>query len=201
MYFCSRYTVDDNSDGSTLFTSSITYSHENGSCLCGRDGDCSEPAAVYTDTEIIKIAGMRVGCYPLNSVLQSTLQCLYDQQCVDLLRSIFNISESFSAIDNRSVSRFSSTATIHSMANELFIEKWQTNTSYEQFFTTCAAKTCSYSYSERANIIYVITILIGLYGGLNISLKILGRTLIRMCHQIVKRIKRRRANRVMPIIN
>lgn len=144
---------------------------------------------------------MRVGCYPLHSVLQSTLQCLYDPECIDLLQNIFNISESFAAINNTSVSRFSANATIYSIADKLFIEKWQTNISYKQYFTTCAAKTCSYSYSERANIIYAITILIGLYGGLNISLKLLTPILMHIFQRIVERIRRFRANRIMPIIN
>jgi len=94
----------------------------------------------------------------LNSILQSTLECLYDQQCVHLLTNVFNISQSFSPIDNHTnASCFSSNATLYSIVNQLFIENWQTN--------------ISYLINSFSQVVYVLTILIGLYGGLNISLK------------------------------
>ncbi len=176
----------------------MTYNHENGTCSCGTFGDCSQPATVYTDTESIMIPGIRVGCYPLHAALQSTLECLYNQSCVDLLRDIFNISTSFSAIHDILPSHFYPNVTVYSLANELLVENWETAISYEQFFSTCAAPTCSYSYSQRANIVYVLTTLFGLYGGLSISLRLISPILINVFKRSVERVMTFRANIIMP---
>jgi hypothetical protein len=176
----------------------MTYNHENGTCSCGTFGDCSQPAAVYTDTESIMIPGVRVGCYPLNAALQSTLECLYNQSCVDLLRDIFNISTSFSAIDYILPSHFYPNVTVYSLANELLVENWAIAVSYEKYFSRCASLTCSYSYSQRANLAYVLTTLFGLYGGLSISLRLLSPILINVFKRIVERVMTFRRNIVMP---
>lgn len=199
MHCYCRYVVNDQKLHSTIFTHPMTYDHENGTCSCGAYGDCSQPAAVYNDRETIKIPGFRVGCYPLNSVLQSTLECLYEQQCVDLLRNIFNISQPFIALYNTTTGHFPSNATIYSIADELLIEKWYTSISYAQFFRICAVSRCSYSYSEKANVIYVITTLVGLYGGLTTSLKILSPIFIEILSRFVEKVKRWRANRITSI--
>ncbi len=68
------------------------------------------------------IPGIRVGCYPLNAALQSTLKCLYNQSCIDLLRDIFIISISFLAIHHILSSQFYPNATAYSLANELLVE-------------------------------------------------------------------------------
>jgi len=178
-----KYQITDIESGSTIFTYPLKYQHENGTCSCGQDGDCSQPAAIYSENRSILIEGIRVGCYPLNSVLQSTLQCLYNQQCLHLLTDIFNITQSYTIFSNQSTK----TDTINTLANQLFIEDWQTNISYEKYFQICHATTCSYTYSERANVIYAFTTLIGLFSGLNISLKILSLIIVKLFHRIKKR--------------
>lgn len=119
-YFYCRYLTTNMTSHLIIFTRPMTYNHENGTCSCGTFGDCSQPAAVYTES--IMIPGIRVGCYPLNAALQSTLECLYNQSCVDLLRDIFNISTSFSAIDYILPSQFYPNLIVYSLANELLVE-------------------------------------------------------------------------------
>ena len=181
----------------TVFTRPMTYNGENGTCSCGTSGFCSQPAAVYIARESILIAGIRVGCYPLNGVLQSTLDCLYDQECVDLLNTIFNMSTQFTALNGTLPSNFYLNETVYSLVEQLLVEKWQTVISYEKFFQACASSVCSFSYSQRVNSIYILTTLLGLYGGMNVSLRLLSPLLVHAFQLLVAL----RGNRVVPITN
>ncbi len=109
--------------------------------------------------------GMMVGCYPLEALLQSTLQCFYDQQCIDSYGN-------FKALNSSSVSsRFDVNSTVEFILQELMIEEYLINMSYENYSAECAPSSCSYSYSGRRNTIYIVTHLIELYGGLVIITK------------------------------
>ena len=60
---------------------------------------------------------------------------------------------------------------------------------------------CSYSYLQRANLVYVLTTFIGLYGGLTISLRLLSPILIQFCKKMIMPIKRLFENRIIPATN
>ena len=46
------------------------------------------------------------------------------------------------------------------------VEKWTNQTSYENYFNQCRPESCTAKYISRGNIIYIITTVIGLIGGL-----------------------------------
>ncbi|CAF2971217.1 unnamed protein product [Rotaria sp. Silwood2] len=73
---------------------------------------------------------------------------------------------------NRSIpSRFSLVTPIGTIIDELFIENWANITSYEVYYNTCAPIICNYKYTQRRGILYMITSLLSLYGGLTNSLQ------------------------------
>ncbi len=59
-YFYCRCVTTNMDPNLVIFTRSITYNHENGTCSCDTFGNCSQPTAVYTDTETIMIPGTQV---------------------------------------------------------------------------------------------------------------------------------------------
>ncbi|CAF4201298.1 unnamed protein product, partial [Adineta steineri] len=77
------------------------------------------------------ILGISSGCLPVTSILVSTLECFYDQTCVNKLISYFLTIESFTAMiyNNRSV--YNQNSTIESIADNLMIEDWMINISYD----------------------------------------------------------------------
>jgi hypothetical protein len=83
-------------------------------CTCGLSSKCTQSSR-----------GMKAGCYPLESLLQSTLQCFYNQQCIDP-------NANFKALDSSSVhSRFATNSTIEDILNKLMVEEYSKNISYE----------------------------------------------------------------------
>ncbi|CAF0751968.1 unnamed protein product [Adineta steineri] len=127
--------------------------------------------------------GMLSGCYPLESILQSTLTCLNNQACIDPTKT-FKALNSSSSIS----SRFPLNTTIESIVNELMVEELLSNTSYEAYYKQCAPLSCTYSYVDNRNVIDGITILISLYGGLVIIYRILAILIVKQYLCMTKRV-------------
>ncbi|CAF4806061.1 unnamed protein product, partial [Rotaria sp. Silwood2] len=73
-------------------------------CDCGYSAKCIKQSSIYgypNLTVLFSIPGQYVGCFPLESLLQSTLECFYNQTCVDILHSylVFNSSMNVTALD------------------------------------------------------------------------------------------------------
>ena len=51
---------------------------------------------------------------------------------------------------------------------------------YEQYFTQCASNICTYSYSKHADLVYMITFILGAYGGLQTALRMLIPCVLRL---------------------
>ncbi|CAF3746314.1 unnamed protein product [Adineta steineri] len=127
--------------------------------------------------------GMLSGCYPLESILQSTLTCLNNQTCIDPTKTFKALSSS-SPIS----SRFPLNTTIESIVNELMVEELLSNMSYEAYYKQCAPLSCTYSYIDNTNVIDGITILISLYGGLVIIYWILAIFIVKQYLRMTKRV-------------
>ncbi|CAF4415992.1 unnamed protein product, partial [Adineta steineri] len=125
-------------------------------------------------------------CLPLNSFLQSTFECLYNQSCINIISSYVNASI-IPRILNNTNSRFNSNLLTSDIVEEMFIESWSINISYKAFFQQCQPTSCSYKLIDRYNLLYVVTTILGLYGGLTVLLKIIVPFTVRRLHAVVKR--------------
>jgi hypothetical protein len=121
-------------------------------CNCGLSSKCIHPSR-----------GMMAGCYPIEALLQSTLKCFYDQQCIDSNQMFKSINSSLATS-----TRFLANATIELILNQLMVENYSTNISYEKYFDECAPLSCSHSYFVRRSAIDIIISLISIYDGLTI---------------------------------
>ncbi|CAF1056836.1 unnamed protein product [Adineta steineri] len=137
--------------------------------------------SIYPDEEITPMSnytiinGFYLGCTPLDALLQSTLNCLYELDCIQLLVSYFpnliqmnfnlNISILSFKHENKSVLDY---------FQNLFIENWSSNINYLAYFDKCSPSICTYTTTNRKNLSYGITLLISLYGGLIIILRLVA---------------------------
>lgn len=161
----------------------------NGSCICLTSQTCREP--LHIGPPELELPGLVVGCMPLHGVQMSTLECFYSNSCIT---TIINHLEYYTAMDgshpvnftippvpqNLNISsleaskssRYTETTTIGQMINELFVDQWINASSYEKYFLACAPETCRYEYTTRQTILYLITTMLGLYGGLTVGLRL-----------------------------
>ena len=124
-YFADTY-------GLVPFTN-VPRSYGNGTCLCDKSPTCSAPA--WIDQWVIP--GFRVGCYPVESLLQSTLECLYDIECINqIIPNDTRSSIAFQALDK---ALSSSTVTVESLVDTLMrSDGWKLNINYDHYYSACA---------------------------------------------------------------
>jgi hypothetical protein len=83
-----------------------------------------------------------------------------------------------SALDTSLSSRFLENSTIEHLLGELMVEEWNSSIMYENYFNECEPIECTYTHQTKNNIIYIVTTIIGLIGGLTTALKLIVPRLV-----------------------
>ncbi|CAF1148794.1 unnamed protein product [Rotaria sordida] len=185
--------------GSKMFISyDRIYKELNGTeenfCECTlRDNQCVHPAGAFYNVTLpnlekeveddpspqFQIPGLMAGCLPLEAIRQSTLECLYNQSCIDVISLQPKVSRPRAL--NVSLTRFPLNLTIGSLFdNYLFIESWENRSSFENYFATCAPRYLSYSFESRFYLGTIITMSLNAFGGLVIALQLITPALVKI---------------------
>ncbi|CAF1136735.1 unnamed protein product [Adineta steineri] len=150
------------------------YGKDN--CSCGRYSTCSESVdfSFRTSNQSLRenLPRFFSGCLPLDSLLQSSLTCLYNQTCMDILRAIVYTSKPIPYNILTSSLLSNPNPTIETLLSQLFISQWFPKPSFNRYFNECNPQSCQYSYKMQYNSIYVATTLFALFGGLTKGLHI-----------------------------
>ena len=183
----------------------------NSSCNCVLSGDCQQPLRIGPPDLVLP--GLVVGCTPMHGFRLSTLECLFSSNCTNTILnylhyytqdngsepSNFTIPNKLplSAVPLLESDRgnFKKTDRIGSLLDASFIDQSNQTVSYENYFAACSPSNCYYTYVKSNDILYILTSLLGLYGGLTISL----RLIIWNAARIYQGIKRRIRTRATPI--
>ena len=150
-------------------------------CRCDENSQCIYPAGIYNGTEkripnavlsmnaslLFAVPGFQVGCTPENTIRQSTLQCLYDQSCLQMISSLMRPLPTVSPLDvNQLPVQFDSNTSVEHLFDQAMLNSWKYDIDFNGYFTQCAPQSCTYSYTEQFAMIYVITITLSIFGGL-----------------------------------
>lgn len=177
--FSNWHFVSLNTDFEYAIVWAFPHSYDNDSCSCGTNPMCSSQASFNG----FIIPGFRVGCYPLETLLQSTLECLYDSSCINQLKTMYyQLNVNFRPLDSF---LSSPNVTVQSLVDRLLVERWETNVSYDEYYRTCAPVSCTYIFNGQISVIYTVTIIIGLYGGLSRMFKIMSPILVNIGYSIL----------------
>ncbi|CAF1348067.1 unnamed protein product [Adineta ricciae] len=195
----------------------VTYQTTDDMCKCSADDVCSSPAGIYNITErtkimngnifhinqsdtplIFQLPNIKVGSYPYSSLHSSTLECFYNQSCIDLLRSYI---PGFSFVSPLISSDFPPETFVKSLINKLFVESWNEVINFSSYYQICSPHSCVYSYNRRFNFLYTLTVVLGLFGGLKmillISIPYFIQSIRRIKIMIYQRWKRRKTTTVI----
>jgi hypothetical protein len=168
--------------------SGLKYTFTNGSsCICSSSTatTCMGLATFKNDT----VHGFQTGCYMLNALLKSTLEVFYNQTFINILT---NSSDKFEKL-NSSVSNL----TIETLLSQMFVSHWSNQTFFERYFNHCAPESCQYTVNEHYNFLLMITILIGLFGGLSSVFNIISPLIIMKIWPIVRNFSAGRQTQVV----
>jgi hypothetical protein len=141
-------------------------------CICSFSSTCTTPFYIlkYSIGEPIffYVPGFYIGCYVIEALLQSTLECFYDQECIDQLQSFIFWSPLINprALNSSLSSVYSINSTIKDLIDNLMIEEWNVSTIYETYYNECHPTQCTYKLEINNDIIYIVTTLFGITGGL-----------------------------------
>ncbi|CAF1630804.1 unnamed protein product [Adineta ricciae] len=138
-----------------------------------------QPSALF------HIKGMYVGCEPFDSIEESTLECFFDPVCVNLTTQLISnlpINTWPKPLNSSIPSRFLQNDKVSLIFDNLMVEQWITMKNFSNYYIACEPLQCTYTFTQRNEFIYVITLLIGLYGGLTVVLRILAPFIIKLGH-------------------
>jgi hypothetical protein len=170
--------------------SEMNYTFADGSsCTCSSSTatSCMGIATFKNDT----VRGFQTGCYMVSALLKSTLEVFYNQTFVNILT---NSSGNFEKM-NSSVSNW----TIETLLSRMFVTHWSNETFFERYFNHCAPASCQYTVTERYDFLLIITILIGLLGGLSSAFKIIAPFIIMKIWPIISKFIARRRTPVTQV--
>ncbi|CAF1413027.1 unnamed protein product [Adineta ricciae] len=188
-----------------FYSGSNRYFFGNISCTCNINIKCIAPAIIYQHITttlkynsssdslsivpyikvLLRIPGIKVGCLPYNSLLQSTLECFYNQLCINQIQK--HIS-AFSLVSPLLLSsHFSQNTTVNDLSHDLFIESWNEKRNFSAYYESCAPQSCTYSYDRRFNLLYVIVTLISIFGSLKMILYFCAPFIIKLFRRIQKK--------------
>ena len=166
----------------------------NNNCSCGTRSDCTKSGGIYhsfSNTQYFAMPGWNVGCSVVETLLRSTLECLYNQICISRLVHfaatvdiVHPLAINLSAMESTLPSRFQVNTMVEDIVNALFVEQWHINVSYPVFYNQCVPIYCSYTLEEHNSFLNIASRLLGLYGGLTVSLRFIAPYLIKLALKI-----------------
>ncbi|CAF4240698.1 unnamed protein product, partial [Adineta steineri] len=162
-----------------------TYSYSYGNCSCASSATCAYGCPIYDSNNskvIFTVPGIYIGCYVIEALLQSNLQCFYNKTCINQVQSYFTyyLSMNLTTLDSSLLVRFSMNSTMEELVDALMVEEWNSSIIYDGYYNECQPSKCSYSYQTKNDAIYILTTVIGLVGGLITVLKMTIPRLIRI---------------------
>ncbi len=172
-------------------------------CSCRPPSTCIARATI---SQLYVVPGMIVACFPVESALQSTLTCFYNQTCINELREILNetsfniIDLNSTALDSSLSSRYSPETKIEEIFNQIMLENISWNASHVRYYETCRPSMCFYTIKSRNNPVYVLTMILGLIGGLSSVLQVIIQYVIKFVSKLIHRFCHcnQRRNEVQP---
>ena len=174
-----RLTLLNDVSYTNIYTEPLQYDD----CVCATSPFCIQPSILGNWT----VPGFQVGCLPVQSLLQSTLECLYDAACLDTITlSISNSTAIFNALDMSLSTHFAPNTTLNEIVEGLFIESWVTNISFDNYYTECQLSACTYTINYRQSITFIITTIMGLCGGLTAALRLLTPIIANILRKLIQ---------------
>lgn len=184
----------------------------NNSCSCLLSDQCIRSVGFtlrmdnYTwDNTRFLVPGLVFGCFATDYVLLSTLECFFDQVClnhlmehrdfdaVDLSKPLNNATRSIEPLSvNRT--RFAPQTPINQIFSQLFIEEWINTTNFTAYFARCSPTHCTYNHRQRFRLATMIAMMLGFAGSLSKLLEIILPFLVRWIRRFRDRFNRMKDN-------
>lgn len=143
-----------------------------------------------SSSSIYYIPGMKVGCMIYEPLRYGNFECFFSETCLNrTARLISNLQPNFwpKPMNRTNLLKFSSNAPIEYILKQYMMETWNIKMDYVGYYNSCSPMQCTYNTFWRNNFIFVISRLIGLFGGLSVSLRLASPFIIKLFRYIYAR--------------
>ena len=147
------------------------------SCLCALNDSCPSELRTFgygypgESNVDFMVPQFFSDCFVSQAVLGSTLECFFDEVCLDRMKSAILLNSSIDLpVLPVHATRFSPNTSIDTILGEM-VEEWGEDIDYSHYYTQCSPNLCSYTFLIRNDAVYAITTLIALLGGLSVVLR------------------------------
>ena len=167
------------------------------SCSCALSNECTRPVGFYWQNDNSRskpnqtVPGLVLGCFVIDSVLLSTLECLYEKQCIQMLVDNYDFdvqglvyplndhAKNIKSLSNEN-SRFLPNTTINEIFSQLFLEEWVNASNYSSYYHRCQPSQCTYSIGKRFSFSFMTTKMLAFCGGLSALLSVLVPPIVKL---------------------
>lgn len=136
------------------------------------------------------IPGMNVGCFPYDALSITTLECFFSSACLNSTAQwISNLPASAwpKPLDISKLTMFRLNSTVASIIDEQMIDQWNNEVDFATYYKICAPAQCTHTFIGYENFFYIVTLLMGLLGSLNIALRIIAPLIIQLSRYLIQR--------------
>ena len=166
-------------------------------CSCDVSPTCIEQSVIYDHSnaaKFFKVPGFYTGCNVIESLLQSNLECFFNQMCINTLQSYLLLSPIvLPALSSSLPKKYLVNSTIQELLNNLMIKKWTASFTYTEYHKQCQPTQCSYTVDTRYDTIYIVIIMFLITGGpipvlkffISILMKIIACCIRKSTRQII----------------
>lgn len=170
-----------------------------GQFLCDHGNNCTAGTIAWS------VPGFVKGCTVLEQIFSTDLRCFFDETCFNTLLSMYNVDMpnrtplpadvyTITTMNRSLPSRFSPTDAIETIFDEMMLEEWTILNDFSGYYETCAPSLCTYTITRRLDVIYVVSVVIGLFGGLSVTFRLIVPVATQMLHWISINWLQRRLN-------
>ena len=176
------FQVKQTGTGFDLSTEVITVPRHFADCNCGTTSNCTQLSTIRTKngTILFTIPDFYVGCLSTQALIQSTMQCFYNRSCLDQIQRNINYNQltlNVTLLNISKPSRYPPQTSIEVMLRNMFVEEWNSQINYDQYYKQSQPSYCQYQYVEQYSVSSV-TKVTGLVGGINLGFRLITPFLV-----------------------
>lgn len=147
-------------------------------CSCDRSPSCIQQSIMYRNSNrsaAWQIPNFYVGCFVLEALRKSQLQCFFDRACLTEFISFFESDglTQFEPLDAALSQRFFANTTIENIIDEMMIESWNSTVSHSAYYAACKPTSCIYRVLNKHGFSYIVATVFSFMGGLVTILNLL----------------------------
>ena len=165
-------------------------SWSGGQFICQYGNNCTKGSVLWS------VPGFVKACSSAETAYRTELHCLFSQSCINTILSLYNVdmpsrlplpamTYNVAALNSSIPSRFLPNDSIETILDQLAVEEWKYEPTFEVYYKVCAPIKCTYTISQRMDILYTISTVVSFFGGLTVVFRLFIPMFVAFIHLVI----------------